>query len=111
MDSSLIYSAREANGQSQFPNAPGLRLPQLSANDSVSATGLVLVDIKTTDANATAEQIRLRGGTVMSALPQYNAVRANVPIAVLDAIAAIPAVTSVRPADIGHEPDRSAGVL
>jgi hypothetical protein len=99
IDSALLYAARAANGQPQFPNAPGLTLPQLSASNLVGADGRVLVDIATTDAAGLAGPIQSLGGSVISSFPAYNAVRASLPVTVLESLSAVPSVKSIRPAE------------
>src|SRR5262245_6837249 len=98
IEPALLYAAREARGLPQFPNAPGLRLPQLSASSAVDVDGQVLVDITTTGASALTEQIRSLGGSVISSLPDYNAVRAKLPITALENLAASPLVKSIKTA-------------
>jgi hypothetical protein len=96
IEPALLYAAREANGLPQFPNAPGLRLPQLSAQGLVDTTGQILVDITTTGASGLEEQIRSLAGTVISSLPEYNAVRAKLPVTALESLAASPLVKTIK---------------
>ena len=102
IDSALLYAARAANGEPQFPNAPGLSFPQLSATNLVGPDGRVLVDIATTDASGLAGPIQSLGGSVISSFPPYNTVRASLPVTALESLAAIPSVKSIRPADVAR---------
>jgi hypothetical protein len=99
IDSALLFAARAANGQPQFPNAPGVTLPQLSATNLVGTDGRMLVDIATTDATGLAGTIQSLGGIVISSFPAFNSVRASIPAAALESLAAVPSVRNIRPAE------------
>lgn len=98
LGSDLIYAARAANGLPAVQGADALQLPPLYDRNIVDAGGSVLVDISTTDADALAGPIQQLGGSVMSSFPQYNFVRAKLPVTVLEALAANPSVRSIRTA-------------
>jgi hypothetical protein len=102
IDSSVLHAARAANGEAPVPGAPDLSLSQLGADNLVQSDGRILVDITTTDAAGLAAQISSLGGNVVSALPQFDAVRASLPATIVETIAAAPSVKSIRKADEGY---------
>ena len=59
----------------------------------------VLVDIDTEVDGALLQRIEELGGEVVSSFPQYRAVRAQMPLGKLEALASSPKVRSIRPAD------------
>ena len=98
IEPALLYAARNALGLPQFPNAPTLQLQDLSAK--VDTDGQVLVDIgTTTGAGALADLISSLGGSVISSFPQYNAMRAKLPVTALETLAASPLVKNIRTAE------------
>src|SRR5262249_25745797 len=99
LEPKLLYAARAAKGLPQVPGAQ--QLPQLYSNDLVNAAGQVRVDISTTDATGLTGVIQSLGGTVISSFPQYEAVRASLPVTALENLAANASVKSVRTADDG----------
>ena len=60
---------------------------------------LVTVDIRADVTPAVLERIRALGGTVLSSVPQYRAIRARLPLSALEPLATLDAVQLVRPAD------------
>jgi len=62
--------------------------------------GRVTVDISATVTDAVLDRIRSLGGSIVSSFPQYQAIRASVPLDQLEAIASIPEVRFIRPAEI-----------
>lgn len=91
----LLQASRIAKGQ---PPVPGLD-SSLPVPNLVDNSGNTLVDIVTTDASGLVPKIQSLGGTVVSSFPQYNAVRANMPAAALEALAAEPSVKTIKPAE------------
>ena len=72
---------------------------------------VVTVDIRTDVTDAVLARIRALGGTVLSSVPKYRAIRARLPLSALETLATLDAVQSIRPADqaITHRtPARSA---
>jgi hypothetical protein len=102
IDSAVLHAARAANGEAPVGGASDLTLSQLGAANLVQPDGRILVDITTTDAVGLAAQISSLGGIVISALPQYDAVRASLPATVVETVAAVPSVKSIRKADEGQ---------
>ena len=59
----------------------------------------VTVDIRADVTPAVLERIRVLGGTVLSRVPKYRAIRARLPLSALEPLATLEAVQSIRPAD------------
>lgn len=70
-----------------------------ATNNSISAQGPVLVDLKVSSIEAVALQIGALGGQVVGSWPVDGAIRATVPLGALDSIAAMDAVNWIRSAD------------
>lgn len=79
------------------PMAEGM--PSLRPTIEIDADGMTLVDIKAKVTDALLGNIRERGGLVISSFPRFDAIRAMVPIATIEEIAAEDAIRSIRPAD------------
>ena len=69
------------------------------AGVDVDAEGRALVDIDAAVTDDLLAAILTLGGTVVSSFPQYDAIRARVPLDQLEALAGRPAVRLIRPAD------------
>ena len=98
LDPGLLYAARAARGEEKVPGSGGAPMPPTQA-DRVITNGFALVDISTSEAAVVAQQIRAAGGTVVSSFPQFQSVRASVPLTALESIAGIVSVKSIRPAE------------
>ncbi|QGM97821.1 FG-GAP-like repeat-containing protein [Methylocystis parvus] len=98
LDPGLLYASRAAKGQPPVPGS-GAPLPHMHAEDVIDGNGFALVDIATTDAAGTVAKIQAAGGSVVSSFPQYNAVRASVPVSKLEDLAGSASVKSIRPAE------------
>ena len=59
----------------------------------------VMVDIRTDVTPTVLKRIRDLGGTVISSVPKYRAIRAQLPLAAVGRLAAMAAVQTIRPAD------------
>ena len=59
----------------------------------------VMVDIRTDVTPTVLKRIRDLGGTVISSVPKYRAIRAQLPLAAVGRLAALAAVQTIRPAD------------
>ncbi len=66
----------------------------------VDAEGTTLVDIDAQVTDAVLDEIETLDGTVVSSFPQYQAIRARMPLDQLEALAEMSEVRSIRPADI-----------
>ena len=94
LESHLIHALKQSRGQAFAPGAQKLEL-----DVKIQTDGRVLVDI---NANVTPELLALmrqRGGEIINSFPQFHAVRALLPVAQLEALAASEDVVSIRRAD------------
>jgi hypothetical protein len=93
--SRLLHASRMRRGQ---PVAEGI--PTLRSRVAWAADGTTLVDLRADVSPALLDAIAAHGGRVVSAFARYGAVRAHLPAAALEAIAARADVKSLRPADL-----------
>ena len=68
----------------------------------------VMVDIRADVTPEVLSRIRSLGGAVINSVPKYRAIRARLPIAAVEKLAALDAVQSIRPADVAFTRDRPA---
>gem|GEM_PF-2566491 len=94
IQSKLLLATKRRLGQ---PTVAGL--PVVRETIREDRAGLVLVDINATVTNALFKRIGDLGGQVVNSFAQFNAIRARVPLAKVQTLAAEPAVRSIRPAD------------
>ena len=94
IDSKLLLATKQHLGQAMVADLPALR-----QTIRVDRTGLVLVDIKATVTDALLARIAALGGQVVNSFTNFSAIRARVPLAQVQALAAESAVRSIRPAD------------
>ena len=94
MDSQLIYAAKQNRGQAIAAN-----VPLLKHTAKLQADGRVLVDIKANVTDPLLQALRDAGGEVVNSHPQFQAVRALIPIAKMETLAALTDVSFIRPAD------------
>lgn len=92
MDSQLVLTARQRQG-----NMP-VELGALRAPLDAAADNRVLVDIKATVTPELLAQIAAVGGTVVNSFPQYNAIRAWLPVDQVEPLAGLDGVTFIRKA-------------
>lgn len=93
LDSQLIYAAKMQRGQ-----AISSAVETLQVSLPEDSTGQVLVDIDATVSRALLKSIGAAGGSVESSFPQYHTLRARLPLAQIEAIAASADVRFIRPA-------------
>jgi len=93
LDSQLLYGLREK----RQPKAMGA-IPSLKAALRTQPDGRVLVDVRTVITPGLLARVERGGGTVVSSLPRYQALRAWLPLELAEELAAWPEVRSVRPA-------------
>ena len=88
-------------------------VPNMRSSVEVDTSGSTLVDINANVNNALLKKIQDLGGKVLSSFPEFNAIRAEVPIAQLEALASDEAVKTIRPADKAflNKQDVSQGVV
>ena len=67
--------------------------------DTAVPQGLVTVDIRADVTPAVLARIRALGGTVVSSVPKYRAIRARLPLAALEPLATLEDVQSIRSAE------------
>ena len=60
---------------------------------------MVLIDIKAKVTDVVLQQIKALSGEVLSRFPQYEAIRARLPLTQIETLANLPDVKSIRPAD------------
>ena len=125
ISSQLLDSARDArlaevDGSRQPPKADGSRQPrgpvasgrqQAADPDSVAELEMVTVDIRANVTAGVLARIRSLGGTVINSVPKYRAIRAHIPLAAVEPLAAHDAVQFIRPADeaVTRKDDTSEG--
>jgi len=74
------------------------QVPKLRSSVKVYEDGTTLVDVKATVTPQLLSAITAQGGTIISSVAEYNAIRARVPLDKIDALAAASEVQSVVPA-------------
>ena len=74
-------------------------LPKLESSISLSSSNEILTDIKANVSDSLVGLISASGGTIINKFPQYNAIRALIPIESVEWIAAHPDVTFI---DMAH---------
>ena len=79
------------------PTAAGTAL--LQATDSYDKDERVMVDIRADVTPAVLKRIRELGGTVITSVPKYEAIRAQLPLRAMEMLAALDAIRTIRPAD------------
>ena len=94
MDSQLIYARKQ---RQQRSIAPGLDGPVAAV--MVERDGYVTVDIKSQVTAKVLESIRNLGGSVISSVEQFNAIRARMPLEGLETLAALDEVKAIGPAE------------
>ena len=94
LDSQFVYALHQKRGQ---PVARGVT--QLTPALRPERDGRMLVDLRATVTPALLDRIRRGGGTVLNSFTRAQAIRAVVPLELLEELAAQPEVRNVRPAD------------
>ncbi len=93
IDSQLLYANKMRQG---LPIADGVLRQQVDLDRDTK--GRILLDIKTTVSPALLQEIRALGGHVLDDFPQYRAIRAALPLAGMEKLAARPDVAFIEPA-------------
>ena len=85
---------------------------QAADPDSVTELELVMVDIRANVTATVLARIRALGGTVINSVPERRAIRARLPLAAVEQLAALDAVQFIRPADeaVTRKDNTSEGV-
>ena len=89
----LLDAAREFRG-----DAPRSYAPKVRSNLELRPGGKILVDIRGTVSASLLAHLQAQGATVESQFEQYGSIRADIPIAAVEAIAAHAGVKFIRPA-------------
>ncbi len=93
VDSQLLY-ANQQRGGTEKANA----VRSLQVNVGMDSEGGVLVDVDGTVSLSLLKQITKLGGEVVNSFPQYNTLRARLPLEAIESLAANPAVRFIKPA-------------
>ncbi len=93
MDSQLIYALKQERGQ---PFAAGVTSLRLDAK--AEADGRFLVDITAEVTRELLERITNAGGQVVNSVPQFQSLRALLPLSQTETLAGMPGVRFIRPA-------------
>lgn len=93
IESRLLYEIMRRSGDPAASAAKGLR-----SSVVVEPDGTALIDLKAEVSDALLGQIEALGGKVFSSFPQYEEIRAQLPIDQVETLAASPEVKSIRPA-------------
>ncbi len=104
LDSQLIYAKQQMTGKLK---ANAVR--SLQVNVGLDSEGGVLVDVDGTISLSLLKQINKLGGQVVSSFPQYNTLRARLPLASVETLAANSAVRFIKPAVQAELQGRPAG--
>ncbi len=79
--------------------APRYGVARLQTPVEVAANEMVTVDIRADPTPAVLARIRALGGTVVNSVPRYQAIRARLPLAAVEMLAALDSIQTIRPAD------------
>ena len=90
ISSHLLGAAKERRGEA---------FPAQRSRVGIAKDGTTLVDIKADVTPALLDRIQALGGTVINAHPRFRAVRARMPLVQIEALAELPEVQTIRPAD------------
>ena len=95
VSSQLLQAQKIERGE---PIAGGVVLRESPVD--VESGGAVTVDVRADVTPEVLEQIDALGGTVVNSVPQYGAIRAELPLAAVEGLADLDAVQSIHPADL-----------
>ena len=104
ISSRLLRAARFQRGEPIVQAAASVR-----QTVTIGADGRVSVDIDATVSPDLLGAIEAAGGTIVNSSAQYRSVRADIPLDRVEAIAALPDVRSIRPADRAMTNQRPGG--
>ncbi len=93
--SSQLLDARRT--QRRRPTAAGIG--RLEETDPQAPDERVMVDIRADITPAVLTRIRELGGTVITSVPKYQAIRAQLPLRTVEMLAGLDAIRTIRPAD------------
>ncbi len=91
LESQLVHAAKLQRGQAFAPGLQNLELDVL-----IGADGRILVDLSARVTPGLLSFIQQRGGVVINSFPQFDAIRARIPVGQLETVAALEEVTFIR---------------
>lgn len=97
ISSQLVFAVKESRNQ-----LIARGVPKLSTGISRVAGGGVIVDIRATVTPELLATIEQSGGTVVSSFPEYDSIRATLPLPAIETIAARPEVQWISPPDVAR---------
>ena len=92
-------TAAQRKVSSQLLEARRAAVARRQATGGDTADAMVTVDIRADVTPAVLERIRALGGTVITSVPRYRAIRARLPLAAVEPLAELDAIGSIRAAD------------
>jgi len=93
IDSQLIFATKQETGE-----MAALGLDSLQVDVKRNDAGKVLVDITANVAETLLTLVKAHGGNIVSALPNYRSIRAEIALSQLESVAGFEGVTFIRPA-------------
>ena len=119
LDEQRTPTQRKLNSQLQDALRAPLQKPTVAGTSRLQATDpdakneRVMVDIRTDVTPTVLKRIRDLGGTVISSVPKYQAIRAQLPLRAVERLAALDAIRTIRPADeaVTRKDNTSEGVV
>ena len=117
LDEQRTPTQQKLNSQLQDALRAPLQKPTVAGTSRLQATDpdakneRVMVDIRADVTPAVLKRIRDLGGTVISSVPKYQAIRAQLPLRAVERLAALDAIRTIRPADeaVTRKDNTSAG--
>ena len=117
LDEQRTPTQQKLNSQLQDALRAPLQKPTVAGTSRLQATDpdakneRVMVDIRTDVTPTVLKRIRDLGGTVISSVPKYQAIRAQLPLRAVERLAALDAIRTIRPADeaVTRKDNTSAG--
>ena len=105
LDEQRTPTQQKLNSQLQDALRAPLQKPTVAGTSRLQATDpdakneRVMVDIRADVTPTVLKRIRDLGGTVISSVPKYQAIRAQLPLRSMEMLAALDAIRTIRPAD------------
>ena len=117
LDEQRTPTQQKLNAQLQDALRAPLQKPTVAGTSRLQATEAdaknerVMVDIRADVTPAVLKRIRDLGGTVITGVPKYEAIRAQLPLRAMEMLAALDAIRTIRPADeaVTRKDDTSEG--
>ena len=119
LDEQRTPTQQKLNSQLQDALRAPLQKPPVAGTSRLQATDpdakneRVMVDIRADVTPTVLKRIRDLGGTVISSVPKYQAIRAQLPPRAVEMLAALDAIRTIRPADeaVTRKDNTSEGVV